>query len=175
MAPRKPLNPAAEADVGRDFYAGVAPDLDVGFFSPMWHLISLGHLVATDLDRIARRHGLSIADLLVLGAMRIAGPERLRATDLALRLHITNAALSPRIARLARAKLLERVPTAADKRAHDLVLTEEGAVKTDAAIAEVSRTGQFARNFVKLSDADRAGIARTLGLLHDMADRDFVP
>jgi DNA-binding MarR family transcriptional regulator len=175
MAPRRPLNPAAEAEAGRDFYAGVSPDLNVGFFSPMWHLISLGHLVATDLDRIARRHGLSIADLLVLGAMRIAAPERLRATDLALRLHITHAALSPRIARLARATLLERLPSVADRRAHELVLTEAGGAKADAAIAEISRTGQFARNFVKLADADREAIARTLGLLHDMADRDFVP
>jgi len=169
-----PRRPVEELEAGRAFYAQLAPDLDVGHFAAMWHTFTVGHLLATDLDRIARRHDLSIADLHLLGTIRIERPEQLRATDLALTLHVCNAVLSARIARLESQGLLVRTPSPADRRAFQLTLTADGAAKTDAAIADISRSGAFARRYRTLRDEDRAALARIMGELHNLLDRDFV-
>ncbi len=168
-------SPTAEALAGRNFYASMAPDLDVGFFSSLWHLISLGHLVSVDLDRIAKDHGLSIADLLVLGTLRIAAPQPLRPTDLAFKLHISNAALSARVTRMVKAGLIERSPVNDDRRSYVLSLTRTGSEKADLAITQISREGKFANAFAKLNGDDRDLIECALGNLHDLMSRDFLP
>jgi DNA-binding MarR family transcriptional regulator len=170
----KKLRPAEEAEAGRAFYAEVAPDLEVRHFIALWHLFSLGHLVAIDLDRISRRHGLSIADLLLLGTLRVAREERLRATDLALKLHVSNAVLSSRVAKLERTGLLIRSRSPSDRRAFELSLTADGAAKADAAISDISANSQFARRHKSLSSEDSAAVSRVLGELHDLMDRDFI-
>ena len=50
------------------FYAALG--LDVRYFAALWHTFNVGHILATDLDWICRRHGLSIADFNLLGAVR---------------------------------------------------------------------------------------------------------
>jgi len=169
-----PLNPIAELEAGRAFYADAMPGSDVGHFAAMWHVFTVGHLVATDLDRIARRHGLSIADLHLLGTLRIERPLPLRATDLALTLHVSNAVLSARIERLGRIGLLIRTPSPTDRRAFDLALTPEGIAMVDVAIADITRDGSFARHFRRLPEADRAVLARIMGQIHVGLDREFV-
>src|ERR1700730_13917785 len=106
------------------FYATLG--LDVRYFAALWHTFNVGHILATDLDRICRRHGLSIADFNLLGALRIDRPQRLRPTDLAATLQVSQAALSARISRLQRDGLLIRAPTASDRRASRLHLTPAG-------------------------------------------------
>ena len=54
------------------FYATLG--LDVRYFAALWHTFNVGHILTTDLDRICRRHGLSIADFNLLGALRIDRP-----------------------------------------------------------------------------------------------------
>jgi DNA-binding MarR family transcriptional regulator len=162
-----------EAAAGRDFYAGVDPGLDVSFFAAVWHVVSLGHLVSNDLDRIARRHDLSIADLLLLGTLRTSCTA-LRPTDLAHKLHVSSAALTTRITRLAQRRLVVRQPLAADRRGFEVTLTTAGARRADKAISEISRLGRFANRFASLSAGDRASAERILGLLHDLIDRDFI-
>ena len=171
---RKKLRPAEEAASGRALYAEIAPDVDVGHSATMWHLLSLGHMVSTNLDRIARRHGLSLADLLLLGGLRVAHPQSLRATDLARMLRVSNAVLTTRVARLERGGLLHRAPNRTDRRAFELTVSADGVARVDAAIADISRDGQVARWHRRLSPEDGAAVARILGELHDLMDRDFV-
>jgi DNA-binding MarR family transcriptional regulator len=169
-----PQRPKEELEAGQAFYARVSPDLDVRHFGAMWHTFSIGHLIGTNLDRIARRRGLSLADLHLLGTLRIERPARLRAIDLARTLHVSPAVLSERIAKLARQGLLVRSRSAADRRALQLALTPEGAAAVDATIAEISRDASFARNFRRLHADDQAALSRILGELHNLLDRDFV-
>ena len=171
----KTSEPEVGVKAGRDFYTEIAPETEVRHFDTMWHTIGIGHLAKTDLNRLARRHGLSSADLLLLGALRVSGPQPLRATDLALKLHVTNASLSARVARLAGQNLLTRTHNANDRRSYEITLTPAGADKADAAILEISQTGQFARAFLRLPEEDRETVTRILGDLHDLMDRDFLP
>jgi DNA-binding MarR family transcriptional regulator len=167
--------PVEELEAGRAFYAQLAPDLDVSHFAAMWHLFNVGHLVSTDLDRVAGRYGLSIADLHLLGTLRIDRPARLRATDLAFTLHVSNAVLSARIARLERLGFVVRTPSGSDRRAFELTVTERGAEIAEAAVAEIARSSQFVQRLRRLTEADQAALARILGELHDLMDRDFIP
>lgn len=169
-----PRSPVEELEAGQAFYAGLMPGSDVGHFAALWHIFTVGHLVATDLDRIARRHGLSIADLHLLGTLRIERPQPLRATDLALTLYVSNAVLSARVARLGALGLLRRVPSETDRRAFDLTLTADGAAKVETAIGDITRDAKFVRHFRRLAEADRHALARIMGLIHVGLDREFV-
>jgi DNA-binding MarR family transcriptional regulator len=153
------------------FYATLG--LDVRYFSALWHTFNVGHILSTDLDRICHQHGLSIADFNLLGALRIDRPRRLRPTDLAATLHVTQAALSARIARLERDGFLVRSPTAGDRRASMLHLTPKGARTTEAVFSCVEHDSQFVRQFNRLSEEDRLALGRIMGELHSQLDREF--
>ena len=84
--------PIDDVNNAMTFYAALG--LDVRYFAALWHTFNVGHILETDLDRICRHHGLSIADFNLLGALRIDRPQRLRPTDLAATLQVTQAALS---------------------------------------------------------------------------------
>jgi DNA-binding MarR family transcriptional regulator len=167
-----PRRPVEELKVATAFYAKVG--LDVSYFAAQWHTFNVGHLLATDLDRITRRHGLSVADLHLLGALRIERPKQLRASDLAFTLQVANSVLSSRIAKLQRQGLLIRTRSTSDRRAFELRLTPEGARKTIDVVAEMGRKSHFVRHYKRLSKEDRAALARIMGELHYLLDRDFV-
>lgn len=169
------LGAGEEAQLGAAFYAQVDPNLEVSHFATMWRVVSLGHLISTEIDRIARRHGLSGADAHLLGSLRIFGPGPLRATDLALKLQVSNAVLSARIARLERQQLLRRTLNPLDRRSYELTLTPAGAERADSVITEVSRRGRFGRGHASLSPHDQAAVARALSILHETMERDFLP
>ncbi len=97
----------------------------------------------------------------------------MRASDLALKLHLSNAVLSGRVAKLERQGLLIRTPSWVDRRAFALSLTPAGASHADAAVDEVSRIGRFAQVHRVLSADERAVLAEMLGRLHDAMDRHF--
>jgi len=164
--------PVDELEAAVTFWAEIA--LDVSYFGAQWHIFNVGHMLVTDLDRITRRHGISIADLHLLGALRMDRPQHPRATDLSLTLHVSNAVLSPRIAKLERKGLLIREPRGNDKRAAGLVLTPEGAAKAVAIVDELGRDSSFVRYYKQLPDEDRIALTRIMGELHNMLDRDFV-
>jgi DNA-binding MarR family transcriptional regulator len=153
------------------FYATLG--LDVRYFSALWHTFNVGHMLETDLDRICRQHGLSIADFNLLGALRIDRPQLLRPTDLAVTLHVTQAALSARISRLERDGFLVRSPTTDDRRASMLHLTPEGARMVEAVFSSVERDSQFVRQFNRLSEEDRLALGRIMGELHTQLDREL--
>jgi DNA-binding MarR family transcriptional regulator len=169
--PKKPID---ELEAGRDYYSRLLPQVDVEYFATMWHLFTVGHLVATDLDRIARTLGHSIADVLLLGALGRDRQRALRATDLTSILHVSNAVLSVRVARLEKANLLTRDRSAADRRSFELQLTEQGRSVIADAILLIARDAKIVRMFRRLSPAEREVLSRILGDMHEQLDRDFV-
>jgi DNA-binding MarR family transcriptional regulator len=169
--PRKPVD---QLNAGRSYYARHLPGLDVEYFAPLWHLFTVGHLVTTDLDALARRFGCSFADLDLLGTLAIDERRPLRATDLASALYVSNAVISTRIARLEREGLLQRRKNDKDRRALDLVVTPRGRALIEAAIVAIAREAKIVRFFQELAPSDRAALARILGDLHQRFDREFV-
>lgn len=169
--PRKPVD---QLNAGRAYYAGHLPGLDVEYFAPLWHLFTVGHLVTTDLDAIARKFGCSFADFDLLGTLAMEEHKGLRATDLASTLYVSNAVVSTRIARLEKGGLLQRRKIVSDQRAFHLVVTEKGRALIDEAIVEIARNAKIVRFFQDLEPDDRAALARLLGYLHKRFDREFI-
>jgi DNA-binding MarR family transcriptional regulator len=164
--------PLEEVAAARAFYAKLGQD--VSYFSALWHTFNVGHMLATDLDRICRRYALSIADFNLLRALRIDRPRPLRATDLAVTLQVSNAALTARIAKLADNRLLVKSPVAGDRRAFTLELTPAAAAKVEAIHSAIAEESCFVREVNRLSDSDRAALERIMGALHTQLDRYFV-
>lgn len=169
--PRKPVD---QLNVGRSFYARKMPGLNVEHFGPLWHFFTVGHLVATDLDAIARKLGYSFADLDFLGTLAIDERVALRATDLASSLYVSNAVISNRIARLEKDGMIERRRNPDDRRAFDLVLTQQGRALIEQAIVEIADQSKLVRFYRQLSEEDQQALARILGDLHQRFDREFV-
>src|ERR1700741_427596 len=113
-----PQQPTDEVSDAMAFYATLG--LPAGYFPALVRPFHVGHILATDLDRVCRRHALSVADFNLLGALRIERPRPLRPTDLAATLQGSHAALSTRIARLERDGLLVRSPSADGRPGLDL-------------------------------------------------------
>ena len=149
--------------------------MDVSYFPAVWHTYKVGHLLMADLDRVCMRHGLSMADVHLMGAIRLDPNGQLRATDLARTLHVSNAVLSTRIAKLERRGLIARAGNPDDRRAYRLGLTREGIGALDQAIAEVGEHAHFVQTYARLSEQDRADLARIMGELHNDLDREFMP
>lgn len=164
--------PVEKQEAATAFYAERA--VDVSYYPAIWHTFKVGHLMATDLERISQTHGLSYADVHLLGAIRVDGPTQPRATDLAQFLNVTNAVLSTRIAKLEKKGLLVRTPCASDRRAVELQLTAAGESALDAAIADITERANFVRCFRRLSPEDQSALARIMGELHNELDRDFI-
>lgn len=151
-----------------------AREVDVSCFPALWHTYKVGQLMATDLDRICRRFGLSMADVHLLSAVRVEGSMQLRATDLAQRLDVSNAVLSTRLARLERKGLLSRIPCSADRRAFEVKLSPEGVATIDTVSGEIGKSATFARCYRELSAQDRTVLVRTMRELHDQLARHVV-
>jgi len=163
--------PAEELEVGRRFYEALMPGLDASHFGPMWHMVTMGHLVLADLDRLAAVHGLSIADLHLLGTVRIERERPYRAIDLARSLFVTPAVLTARIKRLEARGLITREADQHDRRAAHVSVTEEGRRLVDGAIQEIAEQSAFVRAFRRLEEGERDALGRALGLLHGELDR----
>jgi DNA-binding MarR family transcriptional regulator len=167
--PDRPTNAVSGA---MSFYSALG--LDVRYFPALWHTFNVGHMLATDLDRICRQHGLSIADFNLLGALRIDRPVRLRPTDLAVTLQVSQAALSARLLRLEREGLLVRSPATRDRRASVLHLTPTGARLVETIHSSIERDSTFVRQFNSLPEDDQATLARIMGELHNQMDRQLL-
>jgi DNA-binding MarR family transcriptional regulator len=138
-------------------------DIDVGMFPVMWSAMTVGHLLATDLDRVCRPHGLSIADANVMGAIRFVQESKPpRAADLALTLRVSNAVLSTRVAKLEGKGLLLRIPDPTDKRAFSLKLTKTGEEMILAVLSGIGKRARFVRSYKRLSEQDQQSLMRIL-------------
>jgi len=167
--------PAKAVEAGTEFYGNLLPHIDARMIAPMWHIFTLGHIVATDLDRIARRFELSIADIHLLGTVRIDQAQPLRAIDLARVLNVSQATLSARIERLVRAGLLTRSRLSDDKRAFALRLTEAGERIADMSVDTFLRDAKLVHALSRLSADDLSAFTRIIGRLHHELDRIITP
>ncbi len=169
---RRARRPVEEVAAARAFYAELGQD--VGYFSALWHTFNVGHMLATDLDRICRQHGLSVADFNLMGALRIDRPQELRATDLAVTLQVSNGALTARIARLVDKGMLVKSPAENDRRAFTLRLTQDAAAKVEAIHSALAVDSHFVQELRRLPVEDGAALERIMGVLHGQLDRHFV-
>lgn len=167
---KRPVDQQEEATA---FYAD--RNFDVSFFPAMWHTLKVGHLISIDLEHICKQHKISIADLHLMGAIRTQGATPLRAADLALWLNVSNAVLSSRVKKLSQHGLLTRTPSANDRRAYTLELTQTGIEVIDAASDDINAKANFVHSFRQLSIADQTTLARIMGELHNELDRYFIP
>ena len=154
------------------FYAERA--VDVSYYSAFWHTFNVGHLMATDLERICQKHGLSFADHHLLSAIRVDGLNKRRATDLAQLLSVSNAVLSTRVRKLEKKGFLSRLPVANDRRAVELKLTPTAEAICDAIGVDIAEQANFVRCFRRLPPEDQNALARIMGELHNELDREFI-
>ena len=167
--------PAEDAARALGFYEVRGEDFDPGHIALLWHVLGLAQMISTDIERIVRPLGLSAADLVLLGTIQVAAPDTLRPTDLAEKLHVSTAALSTRIARLVRLGFIKRRQRAHDRRAVELKLTDRGIKLADQAAEQVANQSAFACRYRQLPEDEAGAMARVLGKLHDLVDRDFLP
>jgi DNA-binding MarR family transcriptional regulator len=165
-------DPVEHAQAASDFYATLGKD--VSYHPAIWHTYKVGQLLIADLDRLCAERDLSMADVHLLGVVRMDRPQPLRATDLAQTLNLSNAVLSARLKRLESKGLLVRTPSPEDRRASFVSVTPEGAIALDQATDAVTYQSQFVRAFRQLSEQDRSDLGRIMGELHKRLDRDFV-
>ena len=165
--------PLAALETGTDHYRQRMSEIEVRRLELNWHLFKLGHFITVDVDRIARRFGLSIADIHLLGTIRV-NAATMRANDLAQTLDVSPAALSTRVHRLVEDGLLLRSPHPTDRRAHQLRLTERGAEIADRSTECLARDTKAVQAYARLSSEELAELTRLLGELHEAFDRLIV-
>jgi DNA-binding MarR family transcriptional regulator len=165
-------SPVDEVAAAQTFYASLGHD--VTYFAALWHTYNVGHMLVTNLNQICRQYDLSSADFNLLGALGIEKKEPIRASDLAITLQVSNAALSSRIDKLALQGLLIKSAAETDRRSFTLELTAEGVRKIEEVHAAIAREAHFVRQFHRLSDDERKALERIMGKLHTELDRDFI-
>lgn len=148
--------------------------MDISFVPALWHISRVSHLAEKELGRIGAAYGLSSADINLLGAIWNAETGVLRATDLADLLRVSNAVLSPRVARLEGKGLLVKRPSATDRRAAELSLTPEGVTAIRSAFRDIGTDMKFVQHFFELSEQDQEDLVRIMGKLHDQLFRNFI-
>jgi DNA-binding MarR family transcriptional regulator len=169
----RPRGPVGQLQAGMAFYAALG--LDVSHFGPMWHMLKAAQLMENDLNRICAGHGVSLADFHLLGALMMEADTALRATDLALALNVSNAALTGRIARLAQAGLVRREADPADRRTMRIVLTPAGEASVRAVGAAIERDAIFVRHFRRMPPEQGQMLDALLAALHSDLERHFLP
>ena len=170
--PSPERQPVEAVKASQLFYADLG--LEAGYFSALWHTFSVGHMLNIDLDRICRRFDLSVADFNLMGALRIDRPLPLRPTDLALKVQVSNAALTARIAKLIEKGMLIKSPADGDRRASTLMLTPEGVALADTIHMAIEQESHFVHEVNRLPEEDRAALERIMGKLHSRLDRHLV-
>ena len=163
-----------KAEAGMKFYTDAFPQVHMWEMATMWHLYTVGHIVALDLARISRRFGLSIGDVHLLSVVRIDDWRPIRSIDLAQTLNVSQAALSARIERLIRDGMLIKTRQANDQRAFTLELSEKGAKVADESVLAFSSDAELVRVLTKLGSDDLEALTRILGKVHDELDRSIV-
>jgi DNA-binding MarR family transcriptional regulator len=162
-----------DVEAGTAYFADLLLDVGTSFFGAMWHTVTVGHLIMGNLEQIARRHGVGIGDLHVLGFLSFQGGEALRPTDLARALNLTNAAISQRVNHLGAAGYVNKTFAGKDRRSCRVGVTAQGRDLVTAALREIGEQANFGRVFGDLPAEDRARYERLIQQIHVHLNRFF--
>ena len=137
--PPAPKSRAAGNSTSRSFadWSQQRPDIDKDIQQVRAHLITIGARIRHDNDKVARKYGISGADMRILfSLLRLGPPFRLRPTDLFESLLIPSATMTRQIERLVQLGFIERSPDPEDGRVILASLTPRGSAVADAALTE---------------------------------------
>ncbi|TMK19260.1 MAG: MarR family transcriptional regulator [Actinobacteria bacterium] len=111
------------------------PDMDVATEGLVERIAKLARYFERSLGETASEFGLTIQDWELLGALRRVGPPyRLSPSKLAQDLMLSSGAMTARLDRLERARLVRRRPDPDDRRAVRVELTDKGSKTWGAAV-----------------------------------------
>ena len=128
------------ADIARDWQR-LFPELDLGSYEAAIRVLRLGRLVERAIDTTTTEHGFLVGgDYEVLASLRRAHPAPLQPASLAERTMITSSGMTGRLDRLEGDGLVERVANPNDRRAVNIVLTEQGQEIVDRTFEDIART-----------------------------------
>ena len=165
--PPRPKSRTVAPPASRSFadWSQQRPDIDKDIQQVRAHLITIGARIRHDNDKVARKYGVSGADMRILFALlRLGPPFRLRPTDLFESLLIPSATMTRQIERLVQLGYIERAPDPDDGRVILASLTEKGATVADAALTEGIQQSRVTRELQStLNTRELATLSRLLG------------
>ncbi|MEO5876412.1 MAG: MarR family transcriptional regulator [Streptosporangiaceae bacterium] len=137
----------------------IEPAADPEFFSLAYNLLHVGYLLIADLESaIHRPRGLTLPGFRLMFKLWLLGPTR--PTRLAELSAMNRSGVTNALHTLERAGLVERAPSADDRRAIAVALTAEGEVAVREAFEE--QVARESRWFADLTEQDRRGLTEML-------------
>jgi DNA-binding MarR family transcriptional regulator len=134
-------------------WARERPDLDLSLMGLFLRIKQAHFMHERRLTAISQAVGVDVGELhVVLALRRVGAPYAMRPTDLFKALLVTSGAMSKRIDRLERARLVARTADDVDLRSSNVVLTEAGIAVADAAIARIAGGLAALRAAIGMSD-----------------------
>jgi DNA-binding MarR family transcriptional regulator len=134
-------------------WARERPDLDLSLVGLFMRIKQAHYMHERRLTLISQAVGVDVGELHVLLALRRVGaPYAMRPTDLFRALLVTSGAMTKRIDRLERAKLVARMADEADLRSSNIVLTGAGIKAADAAMEHIAEGLGALREAIGMSD-----------------------
>ncbi|MTH79248.1 MarR family winged helix-turn-helix transcriptional regulator [Paracoccus aestuariivivens] len=154
-------------DHRRAQWARELPDLDTGPMDILGRINRLASIMAPEIEATFREFGLERGEFDVIATLRRAGPPyRLSPTKLYSALMITSGGLTHRLARLAQAGLIQRVPDPEDGRGLLVQLTERGRQLAETAFREDMRREALLLHVLAPQDrTDLQNLLRRLGTI----------
>ena len=147
-----------------------APNIDYGALALMMHFTQIGRYVLTSSEEASACVGLSLADVMLLGALRRLGPPyESTPTQLSRTLWITLPGMTKRLGRLEASGLLKRRGDEDDRRSVRLRLTTKGLATLRDLVANHQPPEYHALQ--QLTTDEREQLSTLLPKLLDLIDR----
>jgi len=145
------------------------PDLDPALRQIRMMVLSLGAYLLRDNDLIARKHGISGAEMRILFALRRSGaPFALRPTDLHKALLVPSATMTRQVDRLEASGKVTRTSDPLDRRGYLVHLTKDGRRVADLALTEAVNDSLVSGIILELGDEKQDALWL---LLHELVSR----
>ena len=147
-----------------DQWKRLRPELDLQAMAIFGRLGRLGAVGGRLVAAVLERHQLQIGEFDVLAALRRAGPpHRLTPTQMARAMMLSSGAMTNRLDRLEKARLIERLDDPNDRRGILVTLTPAGLARIDAAVADhVANESKLLGGLTKTERAQLATLLRKL-------------
>jgi DNA-binding MarR family transcriptional regulator len=134
-------------------WARERPDLDLSLVGLFMRIKQAHYMHERRLTAISQAVGVDVGELhVVLALRRVGAPYAMRPTELFKSLLVTSGAMTKRVDRLERAKLVARMADETDHRASNIVLTAAGVAVADEAMARIAGGLAALRDAIGMSD-----------------------